>query len=124
MEVLAFEDLNGNPEWWQCRNAKGKEGKGGGPSWLNLDTHCAEHWFACVLWNAFLSGFVAANFLQKLDEGESMKGTAVVEEDEEELPTEEEEDRGEAASDVLGYAVLGFDYEADSDFEVAVSQSG
>lgn len=27
VDVLAFEDLNGNSEWWQCRNAKGKEGE-------------------------------------------------------------------------------------------------
>lgn len=26
VEVLAFEDLNGNDEWWQCRNKQGEEG--------------------------------------------------------------------------------------------------
>jgi hypothetical protein len=26
VDILAFEDLNGNDEWWQCRNKQGEEG--------------------------------------------------------------------------------------------------
>ena len=111
VEVLAFEDLNGNPEWWQCRNKKGKEGK------LEECDLRRRLLTVCLVFSA--QGFVAANYLQQLEEGESMKGSAVVEEEDED-EDEDEPEAAAAAPDVVCYAQLGFDYEADSDFEVAV----